>query len=164
MKTLLAQRLGRREVVSSAHFWAILGIVSCGTAWYCSDYIPGLDRVVEGIPLQISRYSTHCILSLLPIAYAAYVFRLRGGLVATILITLMLLPRLLISDEREEPLTEAAAFLFIGSFVRWMSTPARPHESAPRRVPAAWSRLTPNCSSASARCAITSASLPRSTL
>ena len=54
-------------------------------------------------------------------AYAAYVFGLRGGLLASSVIAALLLPRVFLeSSDAEEALIEVAAFLFIGAFVSWL--------------------------------------------
>ncbi len=63
----------------------------------------------------------HRILSILPVAYAAFVFGLPGGLLASSVIAALLLPRVfLVSSEAEEAAIEVAAFLFIGAFVSWL--------------------------------------------
>jgi PAS domain S-box-containing protein len=104
-----------------AHFWAILAIMACGTLLYYADSIPWIETVESGLGLDLARRSVHRILSILPVAYAAYVFRLRGGLLASAVIAVLLLPRVFLeTSDAEEALIEVAAFLFIGVFVSWL--------------------------------------------
>jgi len=103
------------------HFWAILAIMACGTVLYYADSIPWIKTAESSVGLDLARRSVHRILSILPVAYAAYAFRLRGGLLASCVIAALLLPRVFMeSADAEEALIEVAAFLFIGAFVSWL--------------------------------------------
>ena len=109
------------EVLKEPHFWVIVAIMTCGTIFYYADHIPLIDSVESSLRLDFARRSVHRILSILPVAYAAFVFGLPGGLLASSVIAALLLPRVfLISSEAEEGLIEVAAFLFIGAFVSWL--------------------------------------------
>jgi len=109
------------EVPKEAHFWVILAIMACGTVFYYADRIPLIETAESSLGLDFARRSVHRILSILPVAYAAFVFGLRGGLLASFAIAALLLPRVfLISSEAQEALIEVAAFLFIGAFVSWL--------------------------------------------
>jgi PAS domain S-box-containing protein len=108
-------------VAKEAHFWVIVGIMACGTLYYYADSIPLIETVESSLRLDFARHSVHRILSILPVAYAAFVFGLRGGLLASLVIAALLLPRVFpISSEAQEPIIEVAAFLFIGAFVSWL--------------------------------------------
>jgi PAS domain S-box-containing protein len=109
------------EVLKEPHFWVILAIMTCGTVFYYADHIPLIDSVEQSLRLDFARHSVHRILSILPVAYAAYVFGLPGGLLASSVIAALLLPRVfLVASEAEEAAIEVAAFLFIGAFVSWL--------------------------------------------
>jgi len=109
------------RVPKEAHFWAILTIMACGTVLYYADSIPWIETVESSVGLDLARRSVHRILSILPVAYSAYVFRLRGGLLVSSVIAALLLPRVFLeSDGAQEALIEVAAFLFIGAFVSWL--------------------------------------------
>jgi len=109
------------EVPKEAHFWVIVAIMACGTVLYYADSTPLIETVESSLGLDFARRSVHRILSILPVAYAAFVFGLRGGLLASLVIAALLLPRVfLISSEAQEALIEVAAFLFIGAFVSWL--------------------------------------------
>ena len=95
--------------------------MACGTVLYYADSIPWIETVESSVGLDLARRSVHRILSILPVAYAAYVFGLRGGLLASSAIAALLLPRVFLqSSEAQEALIEVAAFLFIGAFVSWL--------------------------------------------
>jgi PAS domain S-box-containing protein len=109
------------RVPKEAHFWVILAIMACGTVLYYADSIPWVETVESGLGLDLARRSVHRILSVLPVAYAAYVFGLRGGLLASSVIAALLLPRVFLeSSDVQEAVIEVAAFLFIGAFVSWL--------------------------------------------
>jgi PAS domain S-box-containing protein len=103
------------------HFWIILIIMTCGAVIYYFDRIPWLQTVFSDVPFQFARYSTYRILSIIPVAYAAFIFRWQGGLVAAVLIALLLLPRaIFFSDQTSEAITETLAFFFIGLLITWL--------------------------------------------
>lgn len=109
------------QVLRNRHLWIILAIMTCGAIVYYADQIPILQDVAIQSPIGFARYSTHRILSIIPVAYAAFIFRFRGGVVTTIFISLALLPRaLIVSFQRPEAIAETAAFLFIGLLVSWL--------------------------------------------
>jgi len=109
------------QVLRNRHLWIILAIMICGAIVYYADQIPILQDVAIQSPIGFARYSTHRILSIIPVAYAAFIFRFRGGVVTAIFISLALLPRaLIVSFQRPEAIAETAAFLFIGLLVSWL--------------------------------------------
>ncbi|MGD0765466.1 MAG: PAS domain S-box protein [Dehalococcoidia bacterium] len=108
-------------VLKDPHFWVIVTIMSCGTILYYADYLPVISGIESGLRLDFARHSVHRILSILPVAYAAFVFGLPGGLTATAVIAALLLPRVFIAPaEAGESAVEVAAFVFIGGFVSWL--------------------------------------------
>lgn len=103
------------------HFWIILVIMLCGSIIYYFDRIPWVQTTLSEVPFQFARYSTYRILSVIPVAYAAFIFRWQGGGVAALLIALLLLPRaIFFSSETAEAVTETIAFFFIGLLVTWL--------------------------------------------
>jgi putative methionine-R-sulfoxide reductase with GAF domain len=108
------------EVLKEPHFWVILAIMTCGTVFYYADQIPWINTVESSLRLDFARHSVHRILSILPVAYAAFVFGLQGGLLASFVIAALLLPRVFLPSETQEAAIEVAAFLFIGAFVSWL--------------------------------------------
>jgi PAS domain S-box-containing protein len=104
-----------------SHFWIILAIMIFGAAIYYADRIPWLQTLFPGTPYQLARYSTYRILSIIPVAYAAFVFRWRGGVITAILISLALIPRAIFFTALvSEAVTETIAFLFISLLVTWL--------------------------------------------
>ena len=109
------------QVLREPHFWAILAIMAFGTVFYYADSIPWVETVESSLRLDFARRSVHRILSILPVAYAAFVFGLRGGLLSSSVITALLLPRVFLkSSDVEEAVIETVAFFFIGAFVSWL--------------------------------------------
>ena len=103
------------------HFWIILLIMCCGAVIYYLDRIPGLETALSGLPFSFARYSTFRILSVIPVAYAAFIFRWQGGVIAAVVIALLLLPRaIFFSSQTAEGVTETLAFFFIGLLVTWL--------------------------------------------
>jgi PAS domain S-box-containing protein len=92
----------------------------CGGILYYADQIPWIQNVLSQTPIYVARYSTHRILSLIPVAYAAYVFRFYGGVVTVVFIGLALLPRALFISRVPEDIAEIIAFLLIGLLVTWL--------------------------------------------
>jgi len=116
--------------------------MACGTVYYYADSIPWIETVESSLQLDFARRSMHRILSILPVAYAAFVFGLRGGLLASCVIAALLLPRVfLISDEAREALVEVIAFLFIGAFVSWLIDVQNREKARHREVAAENARL-----------------------
>jgi PAS domain S-box-containing protein len=115
----LAKRV--TEFLRRHHLWILAAIIAGGTLLYYIDRVPFLRVAELGGGIQFTRYATHRILSILPVAYAAFVYGLRGGLLFCLIITLLLLPRVLIvPSETREALIEVGAFFFIGSFVTYL--------------------------------------------
>jgi PAS domain S-box-containing protein len=108
-------------VLREPHFWILIAIITCGTIFYYADSFPIINSLESGLHIDFARRSVHRILSILPVAYAAFVFGLPGGLTATTVIAALLLPRVFISSsDPEEAAIEVAAFAFIGAFVSWL--------------------------------------------
>jgi len=103
------------------HFWGILAIMYIGALVYYADQLPVYQNMATLLPVDLARYSTYRILSVIPVAYAAFVFGLRGGLITAVFISLALMPRaIFFSIQVAEALTETIAFFFIGLLVSWL--------------------------------------------
>jgi len=109
------------KVLREPHFWILIAIITCGTILYYADSFPVINSLESGLRIDFARRSVHRILSILPVAYAAFVFGLPGGLTATTVVAALLLPRVFLSSsDPAEALIEVAAFAFIGAFVSWL--------------------------------------------
>ncbi len=103
------------------HFWGILAIMCIGALVYYADQLPLFQNITTLLPVDLARYSTYRILSVIPVAYAAFVFGLRGGLITAVFISLALMPRaIFFTPQVAEALTETIAFFFIGLLVSWL--------------------------------------------
>ena len=110
-----------KHVLRIPHLWVILAIMAVGATVYYADQIPVIDNIVTEAPFKLARYSTHRILSIIPVAYAALIFQFRGGLIVAVVASLGLLPRaLFISGNSPEALAETAAFFSIGLLISWL--------------------------------------------
>jgi PAS domain S-box-containing protein len=103
------------------HFWIILAIMTFGALIYYADHIPWLQTILPQAPFQLARYSTYRILSIIPVAYAAFAFRWQGGVISAVLIGLALTPRaIFFSSPVSAAVTETIAFFFISLLVTWL--------------------------------------------
>ena len=110
-----------KQTLKVPHLWIIFAIAAIGAVVYYADQIPVLQNLVTDAPIQLARHSTHRILSIIPVAYAAFIFRLHGGVIVATVVSLGLLPRaLFISTQRPEAIAETVAFFAIGLFVSWL--------------------------------------------
>ena len=110
-----------RQIVKVIHFWFIVAIMALGAVVYYADHISLFQPVVAWAPFQLANYSIYRILSIIPVAYAAFVFRLRGGAITAVFVSLALLPRALFySPQKLDAISETVAFLFIGLLVSWL--------------------------------------------
>ncbi len=108
------------KYLRSPHFWIILTIMLFGALFYYADRIPILEDIVAQPPFQFLQYSTYRILSLTPVAYAAFVFRWRAGVITAVIVGLALLPRAILQNIQAEAISETIAFFFIGLLVTWL--------------------------------------------
>ena len=109
------------KIYRNPHFWGIISIMIIGASVFYADHIPFIKTFFPNIPLQVVRYSTYRILSIIPVAYAAFTFRLKGGVITAIFISLALLPRaLFFSTQVMESVIETIAFFLIGLLVSWL--------------------------------------------
>lgn len=110
-----------KSILRTPHPWIILAIMICGGLIYYADRIPLIETIIPEAPTQLARYSTYRILSIIPVAYAAFVFGISGGVITAVLISLALLPRaIFFSQEVPAAVTETIAFFFIGLLVSWL--------------------------------------------
>jgi PAS domain S-box-containing protein len=109
-----------KSVYRVPHFWIILAIMTLGAIIYYADHIPWLQTLLPQAPFQLARYSTYRILSIIPVAYAAFAFRWRGGVITAVFIFLALLPRAVLLTDQVEAIAETVAFFFISLLVTWL--------------------------------------------
>ena len=110
-----------RQILRIPHQWVIIAIMTVGAIFYFSDQIPVLKDIVSQPPFTITRFSVYRILSIIPVVYAAFIYRLKGGVIITTLVSLGLLPRaLFISSQKLEAVAEIIAFFSMGLLVSWL--------------------------------------------
>ncbi len=117
----MAKRKLVKRFYQIPHFWGILAIMYIGALLYYADHIPWYQTFFPRAPIELAQYSTYRILSIIPVAYAAFVFRWRGGVITAVFIFIALLPRaIFFSTQVYEAITETFAFFFIGLLVTWL--------------------------------------------
>ncbi len=110
-----------KRLLGNHHFWAILVIMFCGAFFYYADRIPVISDYITLSPIWLTRYGTYRILSIVPVVYAAFIFRIRGGVITAVFISVALFPRaLFISSEKIDAICEVIAFLLIGLLTSWL--------------------------------------------
>jgi PAS domain S-box-containing protein len=110
-----------KRTLKNTHFWAIIVIMFCGAFLYYADRIPVISDYITLSSVWLTRYSTYRILSLIPVVYAAFIFRIRGGMITAVFISVALFPRaLFVSSERIAAISEIIAFLLIGLLTSWL--------------------------------------------
>ena len=103
------------------HVCFIVAMVACGIILYYAEQIPWLKIAESEALFGIARYSIFRILFVIPVIYAAFIFRLRGGAITAALIFFSLLPRaVFISPQKLEAIAETIAFLLIGLLISWL--------------------------------------------
>jgi PAS domain S-box-containing protein len=103
------------------HLWLILAIMVFGALIFYADHVPLIQTIVPQAPIELARYSTYRILSIIPVAYAAFVFGLRGGVITSVFIFMALLPRaLFFTTQVSEAVTETIAFFLMGLLISWL--------------------------------------------
>ncbi|MDD4873874.1 MAG: ATP-binding protein [Dehalococcoidales bacterium] len=103
--------------IRSPHFWAIAALFVIGIFSYYVAQTP-----ISNWPLFNTSYFTgvHDLqrtLFFIPIVYAAVVFRMRGGLIASLAFLCIVLPRALIYSPYPDPLLRALLFVGFATFI-----------------------------------------------
>ncbi|MFC1920477.1 PAS domain S-box protein [Chloroflexota bacterium] len=110
-----------RKFYRIPHFWVIFAIMFVGASVFYADQVQFINNIFPQLPFVLVRYSTYRILSIIPVAYAAFTFKLKGGVITAVFISLALLPRaLFLSPEVPEAVIETIVFFFIGLLVSWL--------------------------------------------
>ncbi|MFB0559284.1 MAG: sensor histidine kinase [Dehalococcoidales bacterium] len=107
----------RSRGIRSPHFWIITALIAGGVFNYYVEQTP-----LAGIPpFNHSFFTTihdlHRTLFLIPIVYAALVFRVRGSLIASLAFLCVVLPRAVLFSPYPNPLLRPLMFVFFAAFV-----------------------------------------------
>lgn len=104
------------RMARSIHFWVILAILALLAVLHYADLLGIAGASSSGAPFGLTRHAIDRILFLLPMIYAAFVFRLGAGLVVCLITLAIMLPRaLLVSPSPGDALLESFSAVVIGA-------------------------------------------------
>ena len=99
--------------VRSPHFWIITALMAFFTFLYYIDQTP----LVEMTPFNYTFFSgvhdIHRILFVIPVVYAAFMFRVWGSLVTSFVFLCVVMPRSLLFSPYPDPVLRALLFVII---------------------------------------------------
>ncbi len=95
----------------SYHFWIIFVVFLLGTFIYYVDESPWTDLPILSNSFFSGVHDVHRTIFLVPLVYAALVFRVRGSLIASFAFLCVVLPRALIYSPYPDPLLRALIFV-----------------------------------------------------
>jgi two-component system NtrC family sensor kinase len=105
------------EGVGSPHFWIITALLALLTFVYYVAQTP----LVNVPPFNSSFFTTvhdlHRTLFLIPIIYAAWVFRVRGSLITSFVFLCVVLPRALLFSPYPEAIARSLLFVAVAAFI-----------------------------------------------
>jgi signal transduction histidine kinase len=103
--------------VRSPHFWIIAALMAFGTLNYYIDQIPLVNTAPFNYSFFMSVHDLHRTLFFIPIIYAALVFRIRGGLIASFAFLCVVLPRALLFSPYPDPLIRPILFVVFATII-----------------------------------------------
>jgi signal transduction histidine kinase len=103
--------------VRSPHLWTITALMALGTFLYYVDQTPLVNIPPFDHGFFTSIHDLHRTLFFIPIIYAALVFRVRGGLIASFVFLSIVLPRALLFSPYPYPLLRPLLFVTFAAFV-----------------------------------------------
>jgi len=101
--------------VRSPHFWIITALIILGIATYYVDQTILADIPPFNLSYFTGVHDLHRTLFLVPVIYAALVFRVRGSLIASFAFLLVVLPRALLFSTYPNPLLRALLFVIFAT-------------------------------------------------
>jgi two-component system sensor histidine kinase DegS len=115
------------KILGNLHFWAVLALFAVCCLLHYPGQLPWTAAGNLTSLLGLQRHALERILFLAPIAYAAYIFGIRGGILCLLLAALALLPRVfLLSPAPRDALLETVLALSLGGLIiGWLETRRR---------------------------------------
>ncbi len=114
------------EIIKKRHFWLILLLFVLLTLLHYIEQMGFPGTMTPSRHLGLQRHTLDRILFLVPIIYAAVIFRLDGGVFASVAALIAMLPRaLFISPDPADAMLETVAVFFAGisaSVLSWQRT------------------------------------------
>jgi len=106
------------RVVRNPRFWFVVAMFAVITVLHYPQQFPIWGTGEPFFFLGLTRHAIERVLLLVPIAYASFVFGLRGGIASLVLAGIVMLPRaILISSTLTDSLFESCGIILIGSLL-----------------------------------------------
>ncbi len=106
------------KIVSNIHFWALVVVFAIAIAVHYPQQILSTTSPSVFSFLGTSRHTVERILFLIPVAYAAFAFGTKAGVISLALAFVIMLPRVFIlSTSLPDALLESAAFALAGGLM-----------------------------------------------
>ena len=129
----------------SSHFWVIAAIILLETFIYYVDQSPWTTLPPFDNPFFYSIHDLHRLLFLIPIVYAALVFRVRGSAISSFILLCVVLPRGILYSPYPDPLLRAVIFVvaagLVGLLVAFQLDRTEREEKARIQLDAAYRQL-----------------------
>ena len=103
--------------VRSTHFWIVSALVALCTLLYYADQTPLSNISLFNHSFFTTVHDLHRTLFLVPIVYAALVFRVRGSLIASSVFLGVVLPRAFLFSPYPNPLLRPLLFVFFATLI-----------------------------------------------
>lgn len=110
-------RISATRGLRSPHFWIITTLIILGTATYYVDQTLLADIPPFNLGFFTGVHDLHRTLFLIPVIYAALVYRVRGSLIASLVFLLVVSPRALLFSPYPNPLLRAFLFVIFAAFI-----------------------------------------------
>jgi len=121
--TKVAEWLPQSDVargVRSPHLWVVAALMLLGTLNYYMDQTPLANVPLFKQSFFTSVHDLHRTLFLIPIIYAALIFRVRGSLITSFAFLCIVLPRALLFSPYPDPLTRPLLFVIFATLISLM--------------------------------------------
>lgn len=103
------------EIIKKRHFWLILLLFVLFTLLYYIEQMGFPGTMSPSRHLGLQRHTLDCLLFLVPIIYAVFIFGLGGGVFTSVAALIVMLPRaLFISPAPADAMLETVAVFFVG--------------------------------------------------
>jgi PAS domain S-box-containing protein len=131
-KYMVSRRL---KILSNPHLWAVVIIFAIVIVLHYPQQILSISSPSVFSFLGLNRHAMERVLLLLPVAYAAFVFGTRAGLVSLAVAAVIMLPRdFLISEYLPDALFETIVVIIIGGLINLWCYNSRKEEKRRQKL------------------------------
>ena len=108
---------GATKGVRSPHLWAVAALMAVGAFIYYLDQTPLVDTYPFNHSFFTGVHDIHRTLFLVPLVYAALVFRVRGSIITSVAFFCVVLPRALLFSPYPDPLLRPLLFVAVAALI-----------------------------------------------